>query len=222
MRGRERTHHVTMGILANFSVYGLMIIPLAAMVKGHCIYLGSLVKLGFLMVAVQLAESIIASAVPVDVVAAQVAVHGALLPLITVMFCHFILTDSKAVKGMRLHECGCDDAGAAVATLWCLIYPVLFRWFPWYHTMASRGFEAGNLMAGGEAFLTLLTMLAMCRSFVGGKAGTAGAAVAAHVAGAVAGAVVGLPVAGTAVTAVLEGCAAKFVFSSPTSKKKED
>ena len=184
MRGRERTHHVTMGILANFSVYGLMIIPLAAMVKGHCIYLGSLVKLGFLMVAVQLAESIIASAVPVDVVAAQVAVHGALLPLITVMFCHFILTDSKAVKGMRLHECGCDDAGAAVATL--------------------------------------LTMLAMCRSFVGGKAGTAGAAVAAHVAGAVAGAVVGLPVAGTAVTAVLEGCAAKFVFSSPTSKKKED
>lgn len=208
-----------MGILANFSVYGLMIIPLAALVKGHNISLGSLVKLGLVMATVQLAQSTIATAVPVDMAVAHVCIHGALLPLLTVAFCNFIVTDSKALKVMRLHECGDADVGTVVATLWCLTYTILFRWFPWYHTMASRGFEAGNLGAGVEAFLTLLTTLAMCRSFASGKSGAAGAAVAVHAAGAVVGAVVGLPIAGTALTAALEGGVAKLVFASPAAEK---
>ncbi|KPA83602.1 hypothetical protein ABB37_01881 [Leptomonas pyrrhocoris] len=211
-----------MGILVNFSIYGLMIIPLAALVKGHGISLGHLIKLGLVMVAVQLAQSTIATAVPPDMVAAQVAVHGALLPLLTVAFCSFVLTDGKASKVMRLHECGCDDVGAAVATLWCLTYTVLFRWFPWYHTMASRGFEPSNLLAGGDAFLTLLTTLAMCRSFASGKPGAAATAVGVHVVGAVVGAAVGQPIAGAALTAVLESGAAKLVFAPPTTEKKED
>jgi hypothetical protein len=210
-----------MGILLNFSVYGLMIIPLAAMVKGHNISLSSLIKLGLVMAAVQLIQPTIAVAVPADVAAAQVAVHGALIPFTTIALCSFVVTDSKAMKVMRLHECGSDDIGAAVATLWCLTYTVLFRWFPWYHTMASRGFESANLIAGVDAFLTLLTTLAMCRSFASGKAGATGAAVATHVVGAVAGAVVGMPIVGVAVTAALECVIATVAFAAPRADKKE-
>lgn len=212
-----------MGILANFSVYGLMIVPLAAMVKGHHISLSALIKLACVMVVVQLAESTIATAAPANAPpVVHVGVHGVLLPLLTAAFLQFMLQDSKAAKVMHLHECGTEDVGAAVATLWCLSYTILFRWFPWYHTMASRGFELGNLLAGVDSFLTLLTTVAMCRSFVGGKSGSAGVAVGAHAAGAVIGAVTGLPIAGVAATAVLEGVAAKALFASPNSHKKEE
>lgn len=208
-----------MGLIANFSVYGLMIIPLAAMVRGHNIALGSLVKLGFVMAVVQLAQSTIATAVPPDMLVAQVAVQGALLPLITVAFCSYVLGDARAAKVMHLHDCGDCDAGAAVATMWCTCWTVLFRWFPWYHSMASRGFEAANLAAGAEAFLSLVAMLAMCRSFTSGKSAAAGAAWGLHVVGAVAGAAAGVPVAGTAVTAALLSVAALTAFRAPAEDR---
>ncbi|KPI87632.1 hypothetical protein ABL78_3289 [Leptomonas seymouri] len=212
-----------MGVLLNFSVYGLMIIPLAALVKGHRITISSLVKLSLVMATVQLAQSAIATAAPPDMAVAQVFVHGALLPLITVAFCNLVLTDAKALKVMRLHHCGNDDdAGATVATLWCLVNTILFRWFPWYYTMASRGFEPDNLLAGVEAFLTLLTTLAMCRSFASGTAVATVAAVCVHVVGAVVGAVTGLPTAGMALTAALECGAAKFVSPAPRLDKRGD
>ncbi|KAG5507419.1 hypothetical protein JIQ42_07715 [Leishmania sp. Namibia] len=215
-----------MGAMSNMSVYGLMIIPIAAMVKGHNISLRSLMKLSFVMATVQLAQSTIAMAVPPGMMVAQVCVQGALLPLITVAFCFFILNDAKATKVMRLQDCGDGDAGAAVATMWCLCYTVLFRWFPWYHSMASRGFEAANLAAGAEAYLTLVTMLAMCRSFTTGKWAAAAAAAAwvLHVVGAITGAASGMPVAGTAVTAALMTAASATAFRAPAgwTRSKEE
>ncbi|CAG9568816.1 hypothetical_protein_-_conserved [Leishmania major strain Friedlin] len=213
-----------MGIILNMSVYGLMIIPLAAMVKGHNISLRRLAKLSIVMAAVQLAQSTITMAVPPDVVAAQVCVQGALLPLVTVAFCFFILNDAKAVKVMHLHDCGDGDTGAAVATMWCLCYTVLFRWFPWYHSMSSRGFEAANLASGAEAYLTLITMLAMCRSFTTGQPVAATAAWGLHVVGAVAGAAAGMPMAGTVLTTALMTAASATAFRAPAEGRgnKED
>ncbi|KAK7198018.1 hypothetical protein NESM_000757200 [Novymonas esmeraldas] len=208
-----------MGVLSNFSVYGLMIIPLAAMVKGHNIALGSLVKLGLVMATVQLAQSTIAAAVPADMLVAQVCVQGALLPLMTVALCFFVMNDAKAAKVLRLHECGDGDVGAAVATMWCLSYTVVFRWFPWYHSMASRGFEAANLVSGVEAYLALITMLAMCRSFTSGRSSAATAAWALHVAGAVAGAATGVPAAGAAATAAFVTAASAIAFR-PTAEAR--
>ncbi|KAG5511152.1 hypothetical protein JKF63_07094 [Porcisia hertigi] len=207
-----------MGLILNFSVYGLMIIPLAAMVKGHHLSLWSLVKLGFVMATVQLAQSTISMAVPHDMVAAQVCVQGALLPLITVVFCFFILNNNEAAKVMRLRDCGASDTGAAVATLWCLCYTALFRWFPWYHSMSSRGFESSNLVAGVEAYLTLITMLAMCRSFTSGKSVAATAAWGLHLLGAMTGTAAGVPIAGTAVTTALMTAASATAFRTSTEK----
>ncbi|CAJ1016826.1 hypothetical protein, conserved [Leishmania lindenbergi] len=209
-----------MGVILNLSVYGLMIIPLVAMVKAHNLSLRKLSKLSIVMAAVQLAQSTIAMAVPPDMMGVQVSVQGALLPLVTVVFCFFTLNDTKAAKVMHLHDCGDGDVGAAVATLWCLCYTVLFRWFPWYHSLASRGFEAANLVSGAEAYLTLVTMLAMCRSFTTGSLTAAMAAWVLHVVGALAGAVAGLPVVGTALTAALMTAASATVFCAPAERKK--
>ncbi|KAG5486682.1 hypothetical protein LSCM1_07935 [Leishmania martiniquensis] len=209
-----------MGAMSNMSVYGLMIIPLAAMVKGHSISLRSHIKLSCVMTVVQLAQSTIATAVPPDMVVAQLCVQGVLLPLITVAFCFFVLTDAKAAKVMRLQDCGDGDPGAVVATMWCLCYTVLFRWFPWYHSMTSRGFEAANLAAGAEAYLTLVTMLSMCRSFTTGHVAAAAAAWALHVLGAIAGATSGMPVAGTAVTAALMTAASAMAFRAPADRRR--
>lgn len=213
-----------MGIILNMSVYGLMVIPLAAMVRGHNISLRRLAKLSIVMAAVQLAQSTIAMAVPPDTVLAQVCVQGALLPLVTVAFCFFILNDAKAAKVMHLHDCGDGDTGAAVATVWCLCYTVLFRWFPWYHSMSSRGFEAANLESGAEAYLTLITMLAMCRSFTTGQSAAATAAWGLHVVGAVAGAAAGMPMAGTVLTTALMTAASYTAFRAPEEGRgsKED
>ncbi|GET85884.1 hypothetical protein, conserved [Leishmania tarentolae] len=213
-----------MGIILNLSVHALMIIPLVAMVKGHNILLRRLVKLSIMIAALQLAQSTITMAVPPDMVVAQACMQGALLPLVTIAFCFFILNDAKAAKVMHLYDCGDADAGAAVATMWCLCYTVLFRWFPWYHSMSSRGFETANLTSGAEAYLTLITMLAMCRSFTTGQSAAAPAAWGLHVVGALAGALAGMPMAGTALTTVLITAASATAFRAPAEgrRNKED
>lgn len=160
-----------MSILLNFSVYGLMVLPLAAMVNGHHVSLLRLIKLVLLCFVVQMAQSIVVAAAPADGMVSNVVVYGVLLPLIQVSFCNFILTDAKALKALHLLDSDDGDAAAAVATVWCAVYTVVYRCFAWYHTMSSRSFDAANIISAADAYFSLIATLLLCRSLRGAGQG---------------------------------------------------
>lgn len=200
-----------MGILGNFNVYGLMVLPLAMLIRGKRISLSRLVTLMMVTVCLQFAESILRASV-VGLVGPSVVLEGVVIPLIETCFFSHLLTDSKAIKVFHLQDAvegddgtaspsagnskrsgNAGDMAAALAVVWCLCYFVFFRWGEWYHSMSSLGFEPVTLISGAEAFCQLLATLSACRVILasGGSGVVIAQLVAARAASAVAATAVG-------------------------------
>lgn len=163
-----------MGLLTNFSVYGLMIVPVVMMARGHSVRFHKAVLLIVIMTLLQCAESIIATSVPAQV---DPVVYMSVIPTIEGLFFHFMLNDSAAARTFRLAEVGDGDVPATVATLWHTCYTIVFRWFSWYHGMSALGWEADQLLCAAAAFLQLVGTLVICRQLQGQKSVVKGGAV---------------------------------------------
>ncbi|EPY29376.1 hypothetical protein STCU_04587 [Strigomonas culicis] len=191
----------TMAVISNFNVYGLMIVPLVLVVRGHRIKLSKLIPLIFLSACVQLIVSVLVSALPAPL---RPLGEAAVAPLVQVTFFAFALNDPRARKVLRLAESGDGDAPAAVAAVWCATQTVLFRWFAWYHGMANLGFEQAHLLSGACAFLSLVSALSAARRLQGRALGPVhGLVLVAYAGGVVAGHLAALELFGAAVTAAL-------------------
>lgn len=221
-----------MGIVSNFTVYGLMILPLAMLLRGRSISVTRLVLLSVATVIVQFAESIIRASFVCSEGGCPLAaalVDGALLPMIQACFFSFVLCDAKAAKLFNLEAAVTEpeptadpatgekvvsvgkggDTAAAVATVWCLCFIVFFRWGEWYRNMNSLGYEPATAQSGLEAFFQLLATLGACRALLGsgGSWFVAGTIVAAHFSAAVAALAIGrtLPMAAASATLYVMG-----------------
>lgn len=189
-----------MGVISNFNVYGLMIIPVAMMIRGHQLHIQKMVMACVVCVTLQMTQPVLTDMFR-TIPPAQWVMEGVVVPLVQASFFHFALNDSKAKKTLRLFEGGDGDMPAALATVWCLMYTVFFRWFGWYRTMASLGYEPENFLAGAEAFLQLITTLAAGRRLQGHGSGAVWAVVAAYAVGEVVRvALPSMPLAGSVVT----------------------
>ncbi|CAD2220114.1 hypothetical protein ADEAN_000762900 [Angomonas deanei] len=149
-----------MGIIGNFNVYALMIIPLAIMIKGHKIALGSCIPLMIISSVLQLLLSSFASSLPAPLATLVGSIAAAFA---TTYFFSFVLQDKRSRQVLRLTSSVDGDAAATLATVWCCVNTALFRWFGWYHSMSSPGFEKENLTSGVDAFFYLVAILSAAR-----------------------------------------------------------